>query len=112
MAKKKKKKVVMIDMTSRLNIKIVESTEEEHLLLQRDLDEMEINIQKRMQRYEEEIRELILSVENSKIIPIDKRDSEYFISTYEKVFANRNADHIKNRIKNSPWLILDKQTLK
>lgn len=109
MAKKKKKEIVMVDMSARLNIKVIESTEEESIQLQKELEEMELSIQRKMQRYECEIRELFMSSWDDDIVSSRKRDSDYFISTYENIYKNCNNDHIKNRLKKISLLISENE---
>ena len=98
MYKKKKKERTMIDMRARLNIKIIPGTAKESSDLQKELDEINIIVEKRMQLYEEHLRTHIMSVMSEEII-VSNRDVDYFINTYQKMIENRNIDNIKNRMK-------------
>lgn len=93
-----KKKKNMIDMSPRLNVKIIPGTTKESSDLQRELDEINIIVEKKMQLYEEHLRTHIMSVISEEII-VSNQDVEYFINTYQKMIENRNSDNIKNRMK-------------
>lgn len=100
MAKKRKKNEThMVDMTARLQIKIVESTIEEEEELQRDLDEVSILVEQRMLEYEKNLQEMILAAISENIVNATQKDSDYFIEKYSKKFKGRNPDNIKNRIE-------------
>ena len=98
MPKRKKKDVTMIDMTARLNVKITPGTYEESINFQKELDEINILVEKRMQLYEQHLHTTISSIMNDEIV-VSYQDVKYFISTYEKMVENRNIENIKNRME-------------
>lgn len=99
MIKKRKNKATMIDMSSRKNVKIVPATQEEIILMHKELEEVSTAVEKRMERYESDIRELFISVSHEEIITVTEDDASYFISKYEDMIKNRNSKNISNRIK-------------
>lgn len=99
MSKKKKKDVHMIDMSARLNVKVVSATQEETIALQHELDEIEISVAKRMELYEKNLKNIISSVINEGLNSQTEKDSMYFIEKYEDYIENRNHNNIKNRLE-------------
>lgn len=100
MAKRiKKQEVHYIDMSSRLHIKIVESTIEEENELQEDLDELQRAIEERMRQYEESVKRLIMEACTEPIIDTTEEKANYFIEKYKEQFKNRNQDNVQNRFK-------------
>lgn len=86
-------------MSSRLHIKIVESTIEEENELQEDLDELQRAIEERMRQYEESVKRLIMEARTEPIIDTTEEKANYFIEKYKEQFKNRNQDNVQNRFK-------------
>lgn len=101
MAKYKKQKVHMVDMSGRLKMEVIheEFTYEDQLEWEHEMKEMSNKIEQRMLRYEEQIEKLFISAINEPYINDPKRDDEYFIKTYGEKFIGRNPDNIKNRLE-------------
>lgn len=99
MSKKKKQRIRMVDMSARLNIEIISTTDDnESQILENDLKEIEISVEKRMQLYETEIREMFLSIANESVIETPKHGSSYFIEKYEDMI-DRNSNNIIRRMQ-------------
>lgn len=101
MAKYKKQEVHMIDMSGRLEMKIVheEFTSEDELEWEREIEEINAKIEQRMEKYEQQLKKMFLSALNEPYINDPQRDDEYFIKTYGDKFIGRNPDNIKNRLE-------------
>ena len=99
MAKYKKREVHMIDMSNRLNVKIIheEYTQEDEIEWEKEIEEINRRMEERMQRYEENLKHLFSSAISDTEPP--KKDADYFISEYGDKFIGRNPDNIKNRLK-------------
>lgn len=96
----KKQEVHMIDMSGRLRVQIVheEYTEEDEKKWEKEVAEMEENLEKRMERYEAEIKALFIEARSDTNTPKDK-DAGYFIREYGEKFMDRNPQNIENRLK-------------
>ncbi len=97
MYKKRKKELNMVDMKARLHMKIIPGTPEESNILQKELDEINIAVEKRMQLYEKNLKDNIHSIMSGNVI-VSNDEVEYFINTYQSMIENRNIDNIKNRL--------------
>lgn len=99
MRRYKKEEVHMIDMSSRLGIKIIheEYTSEDEKEWELEMSEMNKKMEERMKRYEEDLKELFTSA----IADTQKsqKDADYFIHEYGNKFIGRNPDNIKNRLQ-------------
>lgn len=98
MAKHKKQTVHMIDMSNRLNVKIVheEYTLDDQKQWEEELKKIDKKNEERMKKYEEDFKLFIDSVISDTSVP--KKDADYFIREYKDKFDGRNQDHVKNRI--------------
>jgi len=105
MARKRKTEIHMIDMTSRMHIKIVETTIEEEDALQKELDDINIIIERRMKEYEDSLQKLIKSVETCDVIDITEKDTDYFIENYKQRYKNRNIENIRKKMRDYLKLI-------
>lgn len=101
MYKKNKKPKKMIDMTARLNIKIVPATQAEITTLDKELNEMSSNIENIMLEYENRLNKSIDSMFLNDLTfeKYEGKDSSYFISKYDDMLKKRNKDHIQNRLE-------------
>lgn len=101
MAKYKKQEVHMVDMSGRLKMKIIheEFTSEDELKWEREMEETNAKIEQRMERYEQQIEKLFISVADKPCINDSQKNDEYFIKTYGDRFMGRNSNNIKNRLK-------------
>lgn len=99
MPKKKKKENHMIDISGRINIKVVAATAEEIEHFEHELRDIEMSVEKRMKQYEEEINRMMIEATSADIITVTEEDALYFIETYEKIFVDRNSQNIINRLK-------------
>lgn len=111
MSKKKKKDATIVDMSARLNVKILSTTSDEADILEKDLQEIEIIVEKRMQSYELEIREMILSTMNESIIVASERNSSYFIERYQDMI-DRNNKNILKRMQTFQGYLMDSKSIK
>lgn len=98
MSKKRKKDSKMIDMSFKCNIRIVSSSEEDDKTFYKELEELDISVEKRMERYEARIRATFQSALSEELITVTDHDSSYFINTYGSMIENRNDENIKKRI--------------
>ena len=87
----------MVNMRSRIQIKIVKSTPEEELELQRELDEIEIKVEEQMSLYEENLKRIVKSTTTRKVVNISKEDED-LISYYKEEYKTRNKDNIERRL--------------
>lgn len=110
MAKYKKREVHMIDMSERLKIKIVPGTDEEDKLWEEALKDIEQKIERRMQSYEKNLKEMIIAARSETYIEVTEDDSAYFIRKYSEKFIGRNPDNIKNRIEQYKLYINEQDT--
>lgn len=99
MSKRKKKEIHMIDMTERINLRIVPGTSQEDELLDKEMDEIQYVVEQRMRVYEENLKEMIITATSETLISTTEEDAKYFIETYSERFCGRNLDNIKNRIE-------------
>lgn len=97
---KKRKKEVKINMEGKVRIKITSCTEEEIREINKDIQEIDSAINRRMIEYEIYIKKMIQEALYEEIITITENDSSYFISEYHDIVKDRNIDNIKNRLKN------------
>lgn len=97
--RRKKEEIHIIDMNSRLHIKIVKSTIEEDNELQMDLDEVQKIVERKMFQYEQNLKRLINNALSDYVIDTTEKDADYFIQKYKEQFENRNPDNIRNRIE-------------
>ena len=99
MVKYKKEEIHRIDMSERCKIKIVHEelsvTDEEEW--ENEMIRINERMKKSMQRYEENLRALIISA-LSDTQKDETRDDNYFIREYGDKFIGRNPENIKNRI--------------
>lgn len=86
-------------MTARLHIKIVETTIEEEEEFQNDLINMQIEIEKQMQKYEDDIKKLFQKNMSSAIIDSTEDDADRYIEKYKTEFATRRKQNVKRRIQ-------------
>lgn len=98
MSKKKKKNPTMVNMSARLNIKIASTIDDETDELNKDLAEIQITVERRMQSYEAEIKAMYISLLSESVITTPTRDSSYFIEKYQDMI-DRNAQNIINRMR-------------
>lgn len=87
----------MIDMSSRIQIKIVKSTPEEELELQKDLDEIEIKVEQQMSLYEENLKKIVKTTTTKKVVNISKEDED-LIAYYKEEYKTRNKENIERRL--------------
>lgn len=101
MSKKNKKQKKMIDMSARLNIKVVPATQEEILCLDKELNELSLNIENIMLEYENRLSNTIdnMLLNGLKFEKFEEKDSSYFINKYDEIFKKRSKDHIQNRLE-------------
>lgn len=100
MAKQKNKRYVhMIDMSDRLNVKIIHEdyTSEDLLEWENELKEMNQKMEERMRKYHEYFQLLIDAAISDTSIP--EKDADYFINKYADKFSGRNQDNVKSRIE-------------
>lgn len=99
MAKYKKEEVHMIDMSGRLNVKIIheEYTSADEEEWENEIEEMEKKMEDRMRRYEENLKYLFASAIADTQKP--QKDADYFIHEYGNKFIGRNPNNIKNRLQ-------------
>lgn len=99
MSKRKKKEIHMIDMTERINLRIVPGTSQEDELLDIEMNEIQYAVEQRMRLYEKNLKEMIITATSETLISTTEEDTKYFIETYSERFCGRNLDNIKNRIE-------------
>lgn len=99
MAKQKKQTVHMIDMSNRLNVKIIheEYTSEDLLEWENEPKEMNQKMKERARKYHEYFQLLIDAAISDTSIP--EKDADYFINKYADKFSGRNQDNVKSRIE-------------
>ena len=99
MAKYKKKEIQIIDMSSRLRVKIVESTYEEERRHEEEFEEMQLKVEKRMIQYEKDIRNLLIEAKTESCIKVTHKDTEKYIKKYNDEFSGKNSNNIQRRIQ-------------
>lgn len=97
--KKRQTEEHLVDMTARLHIKIVETTIEEEEEFQNDLINMQIEIEKQMQKYEDDIKKLFQKNMSSAIIDSTEDDADRYIEKYKTEFATRRKQNVERRIQ-------------
>lgn len=99
MRRYKKEEVHMIDMSGRLEMKIIheEYTSEDEKEWELEMLEMNRKMEERMKRYEEHLKYLFTSAVTDTQKP--QKDADYFIHEYGNKFIGRNPDNIKNRLQ-------------
>lgn len=99
MARYKKEEIHMIDMSGRLEVKIIheEYTSADEEEWKNEIEEMDKKMEERMQKYEENLKQLFSSAISDTQDP--EKDADYFIHEYGDKFIGRNPDNIKNRLK-------------
>lgn len=97
--KKRQTEEHLIDMTAHLHIKIVETTIEEEEEFQNDLINMQIEIEKQMQKYEDDIKKLFQKNMSSTIIDSTEDDADRYIEKYKTEFATRRKQNVERRIQ-------------
>lgn len=99
MRKYKKEEIHRVDMSGRLQVKIIheEYTSVDEEEWEREIEEMNKKMEEHMKRYEENLKLLFLSALSDTQKP--EKDADYFIREYGDKFIGRNPDNIKNRLK-------------
>lgn len=95
----------IIDMHSRLHIKIVETTIEEEEELQKDLYDMQKEIEQSMKEYEEDLKRLIQKSMNSDVINATSEDVDRYGELYRSEYSTMRKENIERRIKQLLGLI-------
>lgn len=100
MARYKKQKVHMIDMSGKMSLNIVheEYTQKDEEQWEREIDEIQKKLDERMVRYDNHIKSIIVAAHSDTYQPSEE-DSKYFIKTYGDKFLGRNPNNIRNRLK-------------
>nr|DAN13965.1 MAG TPA: Transcription factor Dp-1, Transcription factor sandwich, CELL CYCLE, TRANSCRIPTION.55A [Caudoviricetes sp.] len=101
MAKYKKREIHIIDMSGRLNVKIIhaETTAEDIEQAMKEYEESRLRIEKQMQDYEQHIKRMFIDATSEAHIHVTCNDADYFIKKYGEKFSGRNPKNIENRIK-------------
>ena len=99
MRRYKKEEIHMIDMSGRLEMKIIheEYTSKDEKEWEHEMLEMNEKMEERMRRYEENLKDLFASAIAD--TQITQKDADYFIREYGDKFIGRNPDNIKNRLQ-------------
>lgn len=100
MARYKKEEIHMIDMSDRLEVKIIheEYTSADEEEWKNEIEEMEKKMEEHMQKYEKNLK-LLFSSALADVQETNEKDADYFIREYSDKFIGRNPDNIKNRLK-------------
>lgn len=100
MPRYKKEEIHMIDMSSRLEVKIIheEYTSADEEEWENEIEEMEEKMEEHIRRYERNLK-LLFSSALSDTQEVNEKDADYFIHKYSDKFIGRNPDNIKNRLK-------------
>lgn len=101
MAKYKKREIHIIDMSGRLNVRIIhtETTAEDIEQAMKEYEESRLRIEKQMQDYEQHIRRMFIDATSEAHIHVTIKDADYYIDKYKNEFLGRNPKNIENRIK-------------
>ena len=99
MRRYKKEEIHMIDMSGRLDMKIIheEYTSEDEKEWEHEMLEMNKKMEERMKRYEENLKYLFTSAMADTQKP--QKDADYFIREYGDKFIGRNPNNIQNRLR-------------
>lgn len=100
MARYRKEEIHMIDMSSRLEVKIIheEYTSADEKEWESEIEEMQKKMEEHMRRYEKNLKHLFSSA-LSDVQEVNEKDADYFIREYSDKFIGRNPDNIKNRLQ-------------
>lgn len=95
----------IIDMHARLHIKIVKTTIEEEEEFQKDLCDMQKEIEKSMKEYEEDLKRLIRRSMNSDVINATSEDVDRYVELYRTEYSTMRKENIERRAKQLLGLI-------
>lgn len=103
MAKKNKKEIKMIDMSERLNVEIIPATDEEIIETEKELEELNLIIIKKIEEYNSYLSKMIREFLKEDTICNEKEDiqkkSLYFIEKYDTFLKNRNVSNIQKIVE-------------
>lgn len=99
MAKKRKNEVIRIDLSSKADLKVIPSTEEEIRELQQELENMYVSIQERMEEHEAHWKDYV-----AVLLKEDKEhdaaiNASYYIEKYDNMVKNKNQNNIKSLLE-------------
>lgn len=99
MRKYKKKEIHMIDMSRRLEVKIIHETVRDDESWQKEMELSEQRIEKQMIEYENHIRSLFNEALSQEVLFNSEEQSDYFIKKYGEKFIGRNFNNVRNRME-------------
>lgn len=98
MAKRKKVQIQMIDLSPRLYVEVVPSTEEEKQQTDKELHDLNSRIIKAMKEYEDNFPNKVSSILKNQS-KVEVLDSTHYIEKYKKELENRDSGHVQQKIQ-------------
>jgi len=106
MKKKKKKNTQMIDMSGRLQIKIIKADEDELERNRLEFDALNNSIEEKIKKSNERVDqyvEALLAEETDEVIDVTS-----LLNYYSNIYQNRNPDNVKETKERLRMLLLNK----
>ena len=87
----------MIDMSARMKVEVIPATEAELEQANRELDELNQNIEKKMEKFATNLSKKIIESLKENDQELEDKDASYFLEKYE-IMLKRSSSNVQDKI--------------